>query len=154
MISVVPTKQLRGRIISLGVVCGKVYCARGENMPIEIHYDAEIECLCVKLTGKLNMAAIQEGLGALVEAEAAHPECRRLLNDLQEAAMDMNTVEIYKLPQMLISSGLNPNWRRALVVPPAFLQDFKFYETAAYNQGYSVKVFTDRADALKWLTSK
>jgi hypothetical protein len=123
-------------------------------VPFEIHYNAEHDCLFGKFTGRLDRETMQDYAKAVADVETEQPDCRRLLNDLREATLDLGTGQIYQTPLMLLAKGLNPKMRRAIVVPWKDLKDYKFYETTAHNKGFFVKVFTDPEKALEWLTSR
>ncbi len=70
-----------------------------------------------------------------------------------EAAPD--TFSLYDLPNTLyLHDDLERDSRIAVVVSrlPQVQKDLKFYETTCMNQGWNVNLFSDREQAILWLT--
>ena len=115
----------------------------------EVSYDKKRDCLVGSFTGTLDLKTIAQFAKAIAAAAQTH-DCKRFLNDMRKAKVDFSTVELYRMPGVLDASGLDPSWRRAIIASKQ-LKDYRFFETVAQNQGYSVRVFTDPDEALTWL---
>jgi hypothetical protein len=81
--------------------------------------------------------------------------CFLCLSDDREAALDMSTLQIHDLPEVLTnmvnSLGLRPGqFKRAIVVKQSF-PDYRFFETVTLNAGQNIRLFQDREEAKKWL---
>lgn len=61
--------------------------------------------------------------------------------------------DLYELIAMLEQQDLGTGFREALLFPalPNLQELASFYETACFNRGINVRIFTDREASLAWL---
>ena len=104
------------------------------------------------VSGEFTMERAREMITAGLELGARY-RTNRFLTDAREVISDVSTVQIYLLPKVLEALGLSRESRTALVIPeaPEREEDFRFYQTVAANQGYSVGLFHDVESARQWL---
>lgn len=118
-------------------------------MRMKVSYDEEQQFIESSIIGTLDMEAVERGL---VEMNTAFDryKCERILYDLSEVEVGLETHEIYFVPKLLKEAG-NQNIKRAVIFSNEYEQDFAFFETVAANQGLQVQIFTEREVALNWL---
>ena len=121
-------------------------------MTFNVSYDQANKWLICSFTGTLDSKSAQVFAEAVADTASKH-DCKCLLNDLRQAELDMSTVEIYHIPGMLDTTGIDLSWKRAIVAA-GDLKDYRFFETVARNRGYRVRVFTDQDQAMYWLREK
>jgi hypothetical protein len=94
-----------------------------------------------------------EALGA---AMALHQSTGyfRYLADCTEMTGGHTVFDLYNVVANLENYQIDPRTKEALLTVPssATAGDVRFYETAAVNRGFTVKLFTDREAALAWLS--
>ena len=81
--------------------------------------------------------------------------CYLCLSGYREAAVDMTTLQIHDLPEVVTNTvnslGLRPGqFKRAIVVKHSF-PDYRFFETVTLNPGQNIRLFEDTDEAKKWL---
>lgn len=76
-----------------------------------------------------------------------------VLVDCRELQPNIDTIDIYRLPELYRERALDRAVRVAIVANPQSdkMPDFKFYETVSYNTGYQIRLFTDMDAARQWL---
>jgi hypothetical protein len=119
-------------------------------MRLKIKYDKKHGCIHAVTSGIIDIKALNKitpKMGAAVE----HYHCQRILHDLRNAQISLETHEIYHTPELIKEAGYS-NTRRAFVFA-SNAQDFTFFETVSSNQGQLVRVFTDINEATTWLLS-
>ncbi len=117
-------------------------------MNLKITYHKENDYIYAVITGVVDQeetAILQKKIAQEIKL---HP-CKRILLDMQQATVNMETYAIYALPKNAINNGLQ-DLRRAIIYSDNS-QNFSFIETVALNQGQLVKVFTDTKKAIDWL---
>lgn len=112
-------------------------------------YDPALHCIRVNITGEFDLAVLKKMALKVAELVAQH-DCTLILNDLREAKITENTLNIYKMPTAAKNSGIRRQYRRALVVHEPS-GDFQFIETVFRNRGNLVKLFTEFDAAVHWL---
>lgn len=120
-----------------------------KNVPYTVEFDAKTDCIRVILRGTFDLEASRDCAGAAAEASRDN-NCYRILYDGRQAVLAMPVGDLYRLPTLLEDLGIGRSHRRALLVSKQ-IEDFRFYETASRNRGYSVRVFDDEARAVTWL---
>lgn len=118
-------------------------------MAFEVRYDEGNDCLICRYSGRLDRDSLQPYADKILRAAAEHA-CRRLLNDLREADVDLSTVDVFHLPGVPEAAGLGHSWKRAVVADEQ-LEDLRLYKTVAQNRGYRVRTFGDVDEAMEWL---
>ena len=84
-----------------------------------------------------------------VAADARHHEADRVLLDFRGVVGRATTLERYELG---VHAAAHVNAKIAFVGLPEMIDHLP--ETVAVNRGANVRVFTDEADALRWLLSE
>ena len=121
-------------------------------MSYKINYNKEQDYIAVTIEGEFTLSTIKE-LAADVAGFVERYNCNRILNDLRQARLTEETLDIYNMPKNARQAGIGPYLRRALVVNE-LSSNFHFLETVFINQGHVVKLFTEMDDALHWLLNK
>jgi len=118
-------------------------------MPYTLRHEAQNECVVLTVTGTVTMEAIRE-MAPAVAALCERTGCRRILNDMSTATVEVSFLEVFGSPKAMDESGVSRQTIRALVVPPDF-REAGFLETVTRNRGHNLRVFTDLAEAKRWL---
>jgi len=116
-----------------------------------ITYDPDDEIIYIQTSGVLEIKAANEmrDEGAALIKDR---QCKRILLDhtlLEDSAL--TTMETFDLPKIYQAHGISRAVKMALVVTGKMKEKLHFYETVCRNNGYSVMLFLDRADALEWI---
>lgn len=121
-------------------------------MPYQVSYTSE-HVVELRLTGQLSAseleAAAREAM-ALGHAKATG----HYLADLTELTGGHDVFDLYRLLELYDLEGLERRTFREAVLFSTPLPDdrLRYYETACHNRGYAVRLFSQRAAALAWLT--
>ena len=77
------------------------------------------------------------------------------LSDVSAAASELSALDICSIPGQWDALNANPEDKLALILPRRgdLKSDGKFYELACVNEGWKVKTFTSRKNAIEWLTA-
>ncbi len=121
-------------------------------MPFEIKYDAEKECVFATFTGKITMALVHEYIDAVLPVLEEH-DCRRVLSDSRNAVIQVSALDILSFPKLAARSLLTARCKRAVLASPG-QSGYIMYEALSLVQGHRVKVFSDPAEAMKWLMAE
>lgn len=76
---------------------------------------------------------------------------QKALVDCSKVDMAPSTTTIYDHGNCIARSPVLRRLRQAIVVPKAIAKDAYFFETISQNRGVSMRIFTTRAAAFKWL---
>ena len=120
-------------------------------MPYEFSYDADTSILTSRVSGLVDKSLVKPLTTDMHEETVKH-KCRLFLNDYRNAYIDISTIEVYGLPQLMEAFGTNPSARHAVVVKGE-TELVRFFETVSKNRGKFVEVFTDIDKARDWLKS-
>ena len=117
---------------------------------IELPKDSDI--LHAKAWDWLTTADLMQLTSDIVNASLKH-DLIKVLVDCTNMDARVTTVDIYELPRLYEKLGMKRAARIAVLFPdhPKKKVHYQFYETAAFNAGYKVKLFTDPSDAYRWL---
>lgn len=79
---------------------------------------------------------------------------RKFLADCRDLKGGHSVIDLYLLVEQLVSIDILRTLKEALLLPTgeAPSENVRFWETAARNKGFNVRVFVDRDVALEWLT--
>ncbi|HEY7840672.1 MAG TPA: hypothetical protein VIC61_03815 [Gammaproteobacteria bacterium] len=121
-------------------------------MPYEVGVDSANACIVVAHKGRISLAesraAQAEALAVVVERNLP-----RVLIDVTGVTNDLSIIEMF-----IVSSEIDrpelPRPRGALLVRADQQPRGKFLETIADNRGLEIRSFTDRAEALAWLSAR
>ena len=114
-----------------------------------LSYDRERGCVHVVFTGTVDLLAIQQ-VAPKVARLCEETGCRRILNDMSRARVDVSATDAYASPEIMDKAHVSRSFRRALVVPADFAEA-RFLETASRNRGHNLKVFFSAEEARAWL---
>jgi len=120
-------------------------------MSFTVKHGKKDDCILVTVHGDFKLSILSQ-LAFKVKQLIDQNKCTRILTDLREAQLTDSPVDMYKMPDSAISSGINRNIKRALLVKKK-TQDFHFLETVFVNRGNVVKIFDNLNEARKWLNS-
>lgn len=122
-------------------------------MAFELTYDAQNQCLLAVMSGKiLDLQTLRDYSLQIVDFMRQHPECKRYINDLSSAEFFLPVIDIIRLPNVHTSVGMDPSWKRAVVVKE-WNEEFDLYEKAVINRGFDLRIFTDRIRAKEWIVT-
>ena len=120
-------------------------------MEYSIHYNPELNCVFCAVKGNITSWSDVENFAAEVSEILSIHSCGRLLNDLSQVPLKMWDIGRYHLPDLIESVDIPRACKRALVIPSADIEDYRFFESTAVNRGFSIKVFLDMESAWNWL---
>ena len=118
-------------------------------MSHELSYDSELGCIVLHIEGKVTVEVIRE-LAPEVASMVEETGCRRILNDMSVATIDVAVMDLFDSPKIMSESGIASDTKRALVVPCSFAKS-GFLETVTRNRGQNLMVFEDVDEAKEWL---
>jgi len=108
--------------------------------------------ILVTIDGELTLSLLEK-----VAAEVGEIEnklgCKLVINDLSNARLTEEALEVYRMPEKAQQMGVDHVCKRALVVGDRF-SDFYFLETVFVNQGHLVKMFGSVDEAKRWLKQR
>lgn len=121
-------------------------------MPWTIEILDDPKAVSSTLVGPMKLVVVKEVAAAAIKL-AAEKHVDKFLDDARGMQPELTTLEIHGLPDTFGKLGLGKLDKVAVVYRESSPQaaDFRFFETAALNRGYSVRVFTRLDAALRWL---
>lgn len=127
---------------------------RLRQMPWSVDFDAATGVVHSVFVGELSRAELMAALAATLEATRSE-QSRRVFADCSALTSGHSLVDLY---DAAVSAAADPEalpLREAVLIPKseAAADLVSFWETAATNRGLQVRTFTDRAEALAWLTA-
>ena len=92
-------------------------------------------------------------------ALAKERNCFRALSDFRAMKLNLSVIDLFSIPanQVMLAKELDVpyyKFRRAVVVPKAEFEKYKFFENVAVNRLHVVKIFTEMEDGITWLFEK
>ena len=123
-------------------------------MPYTVAYLEDHGVVETVYSGTVTLEELQSALTD-TGVVAAENLCNRFLIDAREqGGAEGSTFDILKLAEFLSSLPLDVIEREAILPPPTpqTVDDVHFFETAARNRGLNVLMFSDRDEALAWLS--
>lgn len=123
-------------------------------MPFTVEFD-EAGFIHAAYEGDLTMQGITEmmsSVGRVIKERG----CFLVLSDYRKARMAVDIMDLYRLPKLVMERGRDMGLsaykvKRALVIPPAAYDKFRFFETVSINSMQKVKLFTEEDEARGWL---
>lgn len=121
-------------------------------MPWTIEILDNPKAVAATLLGPMKLVVVKEVAAAAIKAAGEH-RVDKYYTDERGMQPELSTVEIHGLPDVLGKMGLEKMDKVAVVYTASSPRaaDFRFFETAALNRGYSVRLFTRPDAALRWL---
>ncbi len=123
-------------------------------MPHTISYNPALGILEVKVYGDYFLA---EATQLLLETAAMIQEhhCSKILTDLQDAKVNISTLEQYNAPELFQKvfeeSDIDVRKVKRAVVAANVSQDYRFAENVVVNRGQKMRIFQDIEEAKRWL---
>ena len=116
-----------------------------------VRYDKTLGCIVGQFKGVMDISAAKRYTTRVVHVGGEY-YCTRFLNDLRHAVTDFSGPVLYDMLGLLDFLGMDRSWTRAVLVSNTS-RDCDTLERLAKASGYTVRVFTDRDEAVTWLTS-
>jgi hypothetical protein len=109
--------------------------------------------MVVKNYGNMNIDQINR-LTRDVIVKAKKTQLDKILVDHTEMTLVASVINIYEYVKEM-SNSLKRNAKIAVLISEknSNKEDYRFYETACINNGFFVRVFSSKEDALYWLAS-
>jgi len=103
--------------------------------------------------GTININTSRQLLVDIAKADTP-PADYELLVDFRNTQSDLSIVDVYELAAELIRHGDTFHRKVALIVLPGVNFDRAvFFETCSHNRGFSINVYPDYEQAIRWLLS-
>ena len=123
-------------------------------MPSTVEHNPELGIVEYKFVGRVTGDEIKKTTILGFDLARTNNTNLFLIDDseLEDAG---SVVDLYNLPTLYEEQGLERGSKGAVVLPTAnakVAEDARFHETVCLNRGWQVKVFTDRQEAIDWLT--
>ena len=117
-----------------------------------VEYLQEEGVILIATSGPMDLEQIRQ-MSAAALAEEAKRNVSKFLTEHKDVAPLLPFIELYHLPDVLEKFGFKHHHKVAVVnvASPKLQGDLKFFETVAFNKGFDVRVFPERAEALRWL---
>lgn len=121
-------------------------------MPWSVEFNAEQDLIETVYTGRVTKEEVQTATSKAFEL-APKDRPSRFLTELGDIDLEHSVVDLYHLPKDWERMQFVRWNRMALLVPSAIaiMRDLQFFETTCLNQGWQVKIFTQRREAIAWL---
>lgn len=116
-------------------------------MEFNVQYDEENECISGTFIGQFDIDMLKPSIKKLKYMELRYP-CKRFINDIRKVKFDFTNDQIYKIPDLLFSLGIDKSWKRAILVSESDLKDAQFFINVMYRRGYTVECFLEKDTAL------
>ena len=125
-------------------------------MPSTLEYNPELGIVQLKYVGRVTGDEFKETTFEAQDLAKKNNTNLFLIDDseLEDAGL---LHDLYNLPALYEELGVDRVSKVALLLPrlsAAAAEDARFYETICVNRGWLVKVFTERQEAINWLTNK
>jgi hypothetical protein len=124
-------------------------------MPWNIHLSPDRRFIVIRYHGVVTPEDLLGALAAAVTLSSSE-QVETFFTDCSEMATGGHTiVDLYMLIQDYERNGIRRTMKQAVLLPflPDAVPAVQFYETASFNNGYNVRLFQKREDALAWLCS-
>ncbi len=121
-------------------------------MPWDVFVQSDCPVVETRYAGDLSMTDLVQAVDATIKTALEHG-ISRFFSDCLALQGGHSLTDLYFLAQRVAESGIGGNVREAVLPPvqPAAKDDALFWENAARNRGFVVRVFADRDIAQKWL---
>jgi hypothetical protein len=121
-------------------------------MPWDVFVQSDCPVVETRYAGDLSMTDLVQAVDATIKTALQHG-ISRFFSDCLALQGGHSLTDLYFLAQRVAESGIGGNVREAVLLPvqPAAKDDALFWENAARNRGFVVRVFADRDIAQKWL---
>jgi hypothetical protein len=121
-------------------------------MPWSVKEIEDNKIIEVKYSGLVTGEDLENALAAAItKANSIHT--LRFLADLTRMTSGHSIMDLLKIISQLPQNEMGSHFREALFIDAESRTniDVRFYETACFNRGYKVKIFSNRDEAVEWL---
>lgn len=118
-------------------------------MSYSLSYDKDNDLIVIIFGEKVGIDLIKEAAPKVARL-CEETGCRRILNDMSNAMIDISIAQIPESPRIMDESQIARATKRALVLPRGF-SEAHFLETVTRNRGHNLRVFFDLKKAMAWL---
>ena len=124
-------------------------------MTYSVTFNEEAGFIHAVYEGDLDMTGIT-GMMREVGITIRDHDCYRVLSDYSKARMTISIADLYEMPKLILKRskeiGVSAyKIKRALIIPIAAYENFRFFENVSLNNSQTVKIFTDVDQAKEWL---
>lgn len=126
-------------------------------MTWKIQVNAELGLIETIYSGQLTkQEALEATAETLAQAAATGDGPYLFLSDFLDAESVQSTLDLHSTPSEWEATGVSRASKLALIVPKGGKgwEDARFYETTCRNRGWQVAVFSQRQEAMDWLTGQ
>jgi len=118
-------------------------------MKYDLKYDDDTKCIICKMSGKLHLADLPQ-YGFHLASMLKEHHCKRVLQDLTEVNLKLSIVDFLDVPKLAREKNISHDVKRAIIYNKD-AENWRFYETVAFNRLENVRVFRDSHKAKEWL---
>jgi hypothetical protein len=121
-------------------------------MPWEIKILRNEDIINIVCSGNIDYEQILQMSSEGINAEKKHGINKYLVDD-RDITPDLSISEISKLPKAFKEQGLEP-WNKVAIIfssKSTKKEEFSYFETASFNYGFLIRLFSDEKQALEWL---
>jgi hypothetical protein len=119
-------------------------------MKITVEFDQNHHCLVGKFVGVIEPMHVKEYAQEVLKLARFH-DCKRFLNDMREAEINMSFADLYYATADAVVEEFDRSWKRAILVKE-LTKEIEFWEVTATNKGITLKIFDNYNEALAWLS--
>ena len=124
------------------------------NLPWTYEHNPTHQIIEVVYEGDITASDLRESTSELI-ALGKEKGINRFLVNSTGIKLDANLVDLYDLPtRQYLKEKADRQGRIAVILPTSARarEAVKFFETVCMNRGWLVQVFSERQEALDWLT--
>jgi len=114
-------------------------------------FDETTRIVYVKTSGELNIKETEKIRKESYLIKEKYNANKFLLDHTEIKSGGLKIWDLYNLPQKYSAEGYPRNSQLAVLVNESYKETFDFYETVSVNNGYKIKVFTNKNEAINWL---
>ena len=119
-------------------------------MGVTIDFSSKLNVICVKAAGELNNEKVALIMERTLKVIGKY-KCKKVFCDFSNTKVTASSLEIYESP-ILFDLWEVPYIICISVVYSQDEKSFKFWESRMQKAGFIARVFTEKGEALKWLT--
>lgn len=123
-------------------------------MAYTLEYNGSLSIVELVYTGRFTVQESRESTSKAIALGKKHGDADALV-DASETELAVSIFDLLDLPaHQYVEEDMNRRIRIAVIPPrrPKDKEDVRFYETACLNRGWQVRLFTNRNQALEWLS--
>jgi hypothetical protein len=121
-------------------------------VPYSVSFDSSRGVVLLTYTGPLDLDLVEES-AVLTTATAVEQACGRVLADTRAITSPLSPTELVGVARGLGHLGLEPG-QKVAILASRLVSAHAVFEVVAEGAGYEVRVFSEEADAVGWLTSE